>query len=115
MILKKKGMICFIRGRKKSSKLRNSSRYLIMPSSKEPKTPTKMKVLDKIITCCPRFLEFSERHVFRLLKLTVFEGVFFFFTKERPILTALKQMNLDEIQHSKGIKPRKNQLFHEFF
>ena len=31
----------------------------------------------------------------------------FFFTKERPILIALKQMILDEIKQSNGIKPQK--------
>ena len=63
----------------------------------------------------PRFLECAERHVSRLSKKTVFEGVFvFFLTKERPILTALKQMILDEIRQSNGIKSPKNQLFHDF-
>ena len=35
----------------------------------------------------------------------------FFLTKERPILTALKQMILDEIEQSNGIKPQKNNFF----
>ena len=63
----------------------------------------------------PGFLEYAERHVFRLSKITVFEGVFVFvLTKERPILAALKQMILDEIKLSNGIKPPGNPLFHDF-
>ena len=34
-----------------------------------------------------------------------------FLTKERPILTALKQMILDEIKQSNGIKPQKIYFF----
>ena len=51
-----------------------------------------------------------------LSKFLVFEGVFLcVFTKERPILTALKQMIIDEIKQSNRIKPKKNQFFHELF
>ena len=34
-----------------------------------------------------------------------------FITKERPILTVLKQMILDEIKQSNGIKPQKITIF----
>ena len=34
-----------------------------------------------------------------------------FITKERPILTVLKQMILDEIKQSNGIKPQKINFF----
>ena len=49
-----------------------------MPLSKKPKTPIKMKILDKK-KWRPRFLKYAERHVFRLSKITVFEGVFVLF------------------------------------
>ena len=41
----------------------------------------------------------------------MFEGVFGFLTKERPILAALKQMILDEIKQSNGITPKKINFF----
>ena len=34
--------------------------------------------------------------------------------KKHPILTALKQMFVDEIRQSNGIRPQKNQLCHDF-
>ena len=43
----------------------------------------------------------------KLQFLRVFFCVSFFFTKERPMLIALKQMILDEIKQSNGIKPQK--------
>ena len=61
-----------------------------MPSSKKPKTPTKMKILKKTKTWRPRFLECAERHVFRLSKLTVFEGVFVFFYEGMPYFDCIK-------------------------
>ena len=81
-LIKKIGWFVSLDVEKKPSKLRNSSFYQIMPLSKNPKTPLKTKVLDKTKTWRPRFLECPERHVFRLAKRIVFEGVFgFFFTK----------------------------------
>ena len=55
-----------------------------MPSSKKPKTPPKLKILDKIKTWRPRFFKCAERHVFRWTKITVFEGVFGFFDEGKP-------------------------------
>ena len=73
-----------------------------------------MTILDKKIWS-PRFLKCAERHVFRLSKNIVFEGVFdFFLTKEQPILTALKQMILNEIRQSNGIKSQKINSFRIF-
>ena len=61
-----------------------------MPSLKKPKTPTKMKILDKKKTWRPKFLEFAERHVFRLSKITIFEGVFGFFNEGTPYFDCVK-------------------------
>ena len=61
-----------------------------MPSLKKPKTPTKMKNLDKKKTWRPKFLEFAERHVFRLSKITIFEGVFGFFDERTPYFECFK-------------------------
>ena len=80
-----------------------------MPLSKKPETPTKMKSFGK--KWCPRFLEYTERHVFRLSKITVFEGLFGFLEKERPILAALKQMIVSDINQSIGIKPQNIYFF----
>ena len=44
-------------------------------------------------------------------KITVFEGFLVFLTKERPILTVIKQMMLDEIKQWNGIKPQKINFF----
>ena len=76
---------------------------------KKTKTPTKMKNFDKKIS--PRFLECAKRHVFRLSKKTVLRVLLFFLTRECPILTALKQMILDEIRQSNGIKSQKINFF----
>ena len=61
-----------------------------MPLSKKTKTPTKMKFLDKKKTWRPRFFEYVERHVFRLSKITVFEGAFGFFDKGTPYFDCIK-------------------------
>ena len=37
--------------------------------------------------------------------------ILFFLTKERPILTALKQTILDEMKQSNGIKPKNISFF----
>ena len=55
--------------------------------------------------CFIRGRKKSSSHVFRLSEITVFERVFgFFLTKEHPILAVLRQMILDEIKQSNGIK-----------
>ena len=56
-------------------------------------------------------MKYAGRQVFRLSKkhfLTVF---LVFLAKERPIVTALSQMILDEIKQSNGIKPPKKSTF----
>ena len=77
-----------------------------MPLSKKPKTPIKRKKFYKK-TWCPKFLEYVELNVFILSKITVFDGVFLwvFLSKKRPILTALKQMILDEMKQSRYGNP----------
>ena len=62
----------------------------------------------------PLFLECAERHVFRLSKITNLRVFLVFVTKERPILTVLKQMILVEIKLSNGIKPQKINFFMNF-
>ena len=49
-----------------------------------------MKILDKKKTWRPRFLEFAERHVFRLTKIKVFEVVFGFFDDGTPYFDCIK-------------------------
>ena len=51
---------------------------------------------------------------FLLSKITALRVFLVFLTKDRPILTALKQMILDEYNQSNGVKPQKNQFFHDF-
>ena len=99
-------MICFIRGRKKSSKLRNSSCYWIMSLSKKPKTPTKMKMLDKKKHEVLNFFN-APSVLFLDIKKRFLRVFLVSLTKERPILNALKQMILDEIRQSNGIKSQK--------
>ena len=77
---------------------------------KKQKKTLKWKFLTK--KWHPRFLEYAEGHDFRLSKITDFDGVLvFFLTKERLILAALKQMILDEIKQSNGIKPQEIYFF----
>ena len=57
-------------------------------------------------------MKLAERHIFRLSKITVFKVFLgFFFAKERPVLTALKKMILDEIKQSSGKKNPKKLTF----
>ena len=73
-----------------------------------------MKILDKK-TLRLRFLEYAGCHVFRLSKITVCLGCFWYFlTKERSILAALKKMIWDEIKQSNSMKPQKS-TFSWFF
>ena len=58
-----------------------------MPSSKKTKTPNKIKIMDKK-TWRHRFLEYTERLVFRLSKISVFEG--FFFDEGTPYFDCIK-------------------------
>ena len=83
-----------------------------MPLSK---IPTKMKILDKKNMMSNIFL-MRQASCFRLSKITllIFFIFIFFFTKERTILTVLKQMILDEIKQSNSIKPQKIYFFHDF-
>ena len=81
---------------------------------KNQKTPSKMKILDKIKTWQPRFLESAKRHLFRLPKITVFEGVFGFFYKGTPFFDCIKADDLDKIEQSNGIKPQKINFFMNF-
>ena len=53
------------------------------------------------------FLDYPRQPILRVFLV--------FLTKECPVLTVLKQMILDEIKQPTGIKPQKNQLFHDFF
>ena len=61
--------------------------------SKKPKTPPKIKILDKKKTWHPRFLEYAERHVFRLSKINVFECVFGFFDEGTPYFASIKAVD----------------------
>ena len=63
-------MISYIRGRKKTIKVETQCSLLNYGFVKKNLNNKKL---------CPRFLEFAECHVFRLSKITVFEGVFVFF------------------------------------
>ena len=50
-----------------------------------------MKILDRTKTWRPRILEYAKRHVFRLSKITVFEGVLgFFFAEGTPYFGCIK-------------------------
>ena len=56
---------------------------------KKPKTPPQKKNLTKKL--CPRLLECSERHIFKVLRNPVFEGVFGFFDKGKPYFMCIKE------------------------
>ena len=49
-----------------------------------------MKILDKKKAWRPKFLECAERHVLRLSKITIFEGVFGFFDEGTPYFDCIK-------------------------
>ena len=49
-----------------------------------------MKIFDKNKTWRPKFLECAERHVFRLSKITIFEGVFGFYNEGTPYFDCVK-------------------------
>ena len=52
------------------------------------------------------FLDYQELQFFRVFLV--------YLMKKRPIFTALKQMILDEIRQSNGIRPQKINFFHDF-
>ena len=107
-------MICFIRGRTKIIKVEKQFLLLNYAFVKKKKYLIKLQFWTKKILRL-RFLECAERHVFRLSKITVFQGVFvFFLTKKSPIFTAFKQMILDEIRQLIGIKPPKIMILCKF-
>ena len=58
-------------------------------SKKNQKHPLKWQFLTKK-TWRPRFLEYAVGHVFRLSKITVFEGVFAFFDEGTPYFGCIK-------------------------
>ena len=51
-------------------------------------------LITKLCLCkkklCPILLEFAKRHVFRLSKITIFEGVFGFFDEGTPYFDSIK-------------------------
>ena len=100
-------MICFIRGRKSRETVPVTKLCLRYKNQKHPLNEN----FGQKKSWHPIYLECAERHVFRLSKISIFEGVFGFVTKERPILTVLKQIILDEIKQSTGIKPEKIYFF----
>ena len=75
---------------------------------KKKKNPLKWKFWTKKTW----FLVCTERQDIRLSENQFLKV--FFFTKEHPILIALKQKILDEIFAVKCYKTQKNQLFHDF-
>ena len=79
-----------------------------MPLLSKLKTPTKMKILEEKKIWRSLFFEFAERHVFRLSKITNFEGVFGFCNKGTPYFDCVKHCALKEVLIHVG-------LFHTFF
>ena len=67
-----------------------------------------MKIFDQKKTWRPIFLECAKRHVFRLSKITNFEGVFGFCKEGTPYFDCVKHCALKEVLTHVG-------LFHTFF
>ena len=101
---KKKWLICFIRGENHQS--REQFLSLNYAFVKKPKHPLKWKFGTKIDLEVPDFWN-AQSAIYLDYRKTSFWECFFFWKKERPILTALKKMILYEIRQSNGIKPQK--------
>ena len=89
MILKKIGWLVSLEVEKNHQSWETFLVTKLCLCQKKTKTPTTMKILDNK-KWCPRFLKCAERHVFRLTKITVVEGVFGFYNEGTPYFDWIK-------------------------
>ena len=62
-----------------------------MPSSKKKTQEHRPKKKNLTKKLRPRLLECSERHIFKVLRNPVFEGVFGFFDEGKPYFMCIKE------------------------